>query len=239
MGVILLDVGLKDWRLLTKDVLVIDHHPGSKGRTEFYSESLSAIGLVYRLFYPHGNMNFPMTAVMLRDLWKHKNTAYESIAEVASSFALRNPESLEVIDEEDFETCAVYARMELSLILKRCEREALVKWDEDYDFPIYFVNSTTKQSEVGNYLIRNDKKAVAVVYRIETCVCSQDPSDIETFYFLSFRGKGVNVRLWAEALGGGGHDNAAGARVGPDEFISLIEGRIGDLADDAGTESAS
>lgn len=214
---------LEALRSLHQRVIVLDHHKTAeealKGVTDCHFD-MTKSGAV--LTWEHFHPNVPVPALLLdiqdRDLWQFKR---ENSKFVHQGISLAKGK-MDVWDR-----CATmpshYGKMVDSgkVLLKKQEMSVdsyvknKIKTIKFLGYKVGITNTTDLASEIGNGICESKELAV------DFAICYSITTDNEAL--LSFRSVGeMDVSEVAKKFGGGGHQNASGARVGLPTLIKIL-----------------
>lgn len=205
----------------SKSLLVLDHHKSAEialqglEYAKFDMQKSGAV-LAWEHFQPGKEIPDLLKAVQDRDLWKFELPYTKEITAYLPILNGGMREWGEVATDSTLFNHAANAGWN-KLKFDKLEIDSFLKSVIVVDYAGHrcgFCNTNTLISEKGN------------------AICEQMPVDFSLTYFvdmkgtatLSFRSKpgGFNVRSLAEELGGGGHNNAAGASHVPLKFIQQL-----------------
>lgn len=205
--------------------LAIDHHASVAPLAEKYPENFlfdlteSGASLTWKFFYPHQDLPKLLQYVKDRDLWLWNLPYSREVSTVLATF----PNSFDYWANRfsywpnpgDIETGkALYAaeRAVFEAAASKGARYDLIIGDEV--LPVVMVNCTTYISETCSTILkRREEVDVAVAFffiGVDEVV-------------LSFRSNpGFDLVPWVKKLGGGGHPNAAGAKIPFTKFQEIV-----------------
>lgn len=207
-------------------VTVLDHHISEHDRVSLlahentnleyvFDNTKSGASLTWSYFFSEETLPQLVAHVEDIDLWLQKfGEETEHVANYLST--LRNdPHTVSVLFSADIQT--IYERGALLTQNMRMETKRLLELGPimlsigNYVVPAF--NITNYQSHCGNELAGSQNKAVAL-YTIR--------GDTVRFSFRSYDTHEPSALALAQALGGGGHRNAAGATMSIRDFIKNI-----------------
>lgn len=217
---------LESLRLTVPDLVVLDHHKtaqealqGFPGAT--FDMTKSGAVLAWEYFHPDEDVPLLLKYIQDRDLWKWelKDTKYVTAAlPLYKDFRTWHDFAEDGHNMDDIQVAGC-AKVEFdTLAIQSAVKNATVVnygyYRENRDLKCALLNTTTLTSEIGNEL------------------CKTLPVDFSLTYFVhatgdvvfSFRSVGdFDVSVLAKALGGGGHRNASGARIGCVQGMSMLD----------------
>lgn len=208
-----------------QELIVLDHHETAQqalADLPFAKFDMSKSGavLAWEYFFPSREVPMILQYVQDRDLWKWKLDNTKKVTEALPLLQgdmelwdqLRDSWALsELIDIGDH--LIVYNQLKINSALKS------IKILPYQGYKIGVANTTTLTSEIGNAVCLSPDLGVdfSLTYFVST----------NAEAVLSFRSVGdMNVATLAKQLGGGGHKNAAGAKVGLDFLKDLYAGTL-------------
>jgi len=223
--------GLRQEKQGYTEVVIIDHHKTAANiiskfvgkpieedkpiRIEYdfitfiYDPSESGASLVYKTLI---DKNIPLIVDIIKDkdiwLWRYENT--DEINDFLYMY-IDNPDAMKEFLKKDINEIA-----SKSQILSEYKNFIVSKLKDSWsNSPLYItindkkipaINSPIFQSELGNLIAK--EHGIACLFYITA-----------DFVKLSFRSIDGSARAIAESLGGGGHDNAAGAIIDKETFF--------------------
>jgi oligoribonuclease NrnB/cAMP/cGMP phosphodiesterase (DHH superfamily) len=212
---------LKKLKRQAKSLVVIDHHKSAQEDLEdldycLFDMTKSGCGLAWEWVYPEaGEYLMPriLKHIQDRDLWKFE---YPNTREINTAL-FSYPMTIETLDEfikdeNGWERLALEGQTLLRAHDKTvellCKRPRRMKIRGYEDIPVVNCN-TQYSSDVGNVLAKEN------LFAATYC-------DIPEGRIFSFRSVGeFDVSEIAGAFGGGGHRNAAGAKIPFEDVIRL------------------
>ena len=205
---------------IAKNLVVIDHHIGTKDIVEslansIFKDGVSGAYLASEYFFPKKEVSKLIRYISAGDTytWGSQKFEQELLNYIhTQDFDFRDFLKLEkdIEDKDKFnqikETGFLLQKIKSRQIDSQIEYAKVIEWE---GYKVYALNSTTLSSEIGNRLC--DEKIVdfAMIYRF---------SDGELRF--SLRGKDkVDLSKLCKKYGGGGHFNASGFRTKDEKFI--------------------
>ncbi len=215
---------LESWAGIAKKVVVIDHHQTamddlanlSDRVTQRFDMSECGATLTWKYFFPEKPVPSFLQYVRDRDLWNfdlpESEEIHEAVANIGRSFALFD--ALERMSQEQLiEAFAPFGKRLLAPKRKRiAEIAETAYWSSVADRKILVVEipqtETRLTSDVCSYLYKQHPESPFIMSYTEIP---------EEGWGLGFRsdkkGSNFDVSAIARVFGGGGHRNAAGAKV--------------------------
>lgn len=204
----------------------IDHH---KSAMEKFSElwnsndikgirdiSKSGGRLTFEYFYPDEPLPLFIRYGNDLDLWKFETPGTKAFAEYASIMLKTPKDILETGILHDDDLAREWTAIGESLLSARMHRVEIAYdkgWEITFEgYRCRVVNSNMDISEIGRYCYEDMGYPIALIWQVigRNIICSM-------------RSNTVNVRLIAEKYGGGGHDAAAGFRIGVEHIGMLFK----------------
>lgn len=211
-------------------ITVIDHHISEKKRVEklasenknitfIFNNDKSGASLAWKHFFPEENMPEIIKYIEDSDLWKGKYGDDTKYVVNYLSISASSPEKmLEFIENSDIEDIkkkgkiiASYTSVQMDRIVKNAKSINLRIGD--MIIPAYNLTLNEYVSFTGNKLSAMNKKT-AVMFSIN--------GDSVKFSMRSADGQNPSALTLAKLLGGGGHENAAGAEISLKDFLKMI-----------------
>ena len=222
-------VGVEEFLDKGHDITVLDHHISVKEGMEklaeenekltyIFNNEKSGASLVWTYFFPDEVEPDIIKYVEDSDLWtgKYEDTKY--ITNFLSTNADTPEKMLEFIENGNIEEIkekgkiiANYADIQMSRFIGSAEGINL-KIGE-FIVPVYNLTSGEYVSVIGNKLSVLHNKT-AIMFAIK--------SNSVKFSLRSIDGQKPNALAFAQMLGGGGHENSAGAEIPLKDFLKMI-----------------
>ena len=233
---------LEDLKGRVKSLKVIDHHKTAAADLEgldycVFDMAKSGAVLSWEYFHPGTPVPWLLQHIQDRDLWSWSLPCTKEILTGLRFLRQDSPDSFsewddvggylrnrlvtlgQTVSEEHFNqvasACSPDKVRELTLVVEQ-DRQILNV------YRAALVNTTIHVSEIGNHLVSNQEFPggefdLAIMYFI-------GPDGVPVFSFRSLAGKNpkVDTSVIAKALGGGGHENASGAKH-PDNMARLAK----------------
>lgn len=216
---------LEDIHSKVGKLMVLDHHKTAKEQLDglpyaIFDMDKSGAVMAWEYFNPDQDVPRLLKHIEDRDLWRFKLSGTK---EILAAFDLR-------CDDEDEWTYATPEDSISSLselyyegkVLQKAVDAEVKRYVEtkvrymllNDKYKVSLVNTTSNISEIGNYICKNKDVDFSISYFINE----------EGLVVLSFRSTDdlEDVGAIAKSLGGGGHRNAAGARISLSDLERLI-----------------
>lgn len=190
-----------------------------KNFTFVYDPNECGSTLTYKTLFYNDNQPVLLKYIKDRDLWLNKyQPETEYISNIMFSKYIDDPKSviemLRFYSEKDFDTVINNGKI-ITDYKNSIINKTIRQWNKKYffminDIKIPAINSNIFQSEIGNII--SQEFGICCIYTIDI---------FNNKVLLSFRSINNTSRATAELLGGGGHDNAAGASINIKEFNKI------------------
>lgn len=210
-----LDV-LQALKSTSNSLVVLDHHKTAKEALEGFPGAtfdMSKSGAVLAWEYFHKGVEVPslLRYVQDRDLWSWK--LKETKAITTGLFLEKDFRQWDILSDS---ALALVGNVKIAFdeeVLKSSLKKATLTTYSGHRCAL--LNTTELTSEIGNHLCQELVIDFAIMYFVHA-------SGDVVFSFRSLQQGGTDVSALAKALGGGGHKNAAGARVVKEAGFKLL-----------------
>ncbi len=213
---------LLDIKSRVSKLVVLDHHDTAKENLDgipdcIFDNSRSGIRLAWDYFFPNEDVPNWVQWVEDKDLWTYKlepTRAFScGLATLPFDFEVWGKLFDDSFSKELLDKGRVLLSYQDALVQRMADKPIVTSFKK---FVIHAVPGNILQSEIGEYLNEKHSNDVAMIYYYE-------PHDGKfRCSFRSKHGSDINTRIITEYYSGGGHKNASGCSMLPEDFFAFL-----------------
>lgn len=188
----------------------------------YFDVNMCGSTLAYKVFNEENEIPMLLKHIEDRDIWLNKLQPYtDYIAEAIScdeKFIEDKFNNNNIYEDETLNELKIVGE-HYSNYKKHLVDKTINDWEKHKTYisingnKIPAINYQLFQSEIGSEVAKKVKEQICCIYNVNL---------FKNEVVISFRSTNKTARKYAELLGGGGHDDAAGAKIKVHEFKKLI-----------------